>query len=260
MIDKDYQEVLSYMFEGVYVVNTDREIVFWNTGSEQITGYNKEDVIGHYCHDNILQHVSQDGTQLCFGGCPLTHTLNTGEIMVTDVFLHHKEGHRIPVTVKSIPVYGKDNKIVAAIEVFTDTRYRKDTYEENRKLKALITRDDLTGIANRRYLDFHLNNMKTEAEQFDSGFGILFCDIDNFKKVNDTYGHNVGDEILKLVSMTLRSNIRGEDMVGRWGGEEFIVVVKTNSVDELGIVAEKLRLLVSQSSYDLDKSKITTTF
>ena len=255
MIEKDYREVLSYMFEGVYVVDTNRKIIFWNSGSEQITGYSAEEVINHHCHNNILRHVTEDGTQLCFGGCPLHHTLKTGEIQIADVFLHHKKGHRVPVTVKSIPVYDEEKNIVAAIEVFTDSRYKKVTYEENRRLKELLTHDDLTRIYNRRYLDFHLKNSKVEAEQFDSTFGILFFDIDHFKVVNDTYGHNVGDEILKLVSQTLNSNFRQGDIIGRWGGEEFIAVLKVKNSMELEIVANKLRILVSESFYELENSK-----
>ncbi len=255
MIKKDFHEVLSYMYEGVYVVDTHRKILFWNSGSEQITGYKSSEVINKFCHDNILKHVTEDGTQLCFGGCPLHHTLKTGEVMEADVFLHHKEGHRVPVTVKSIPVYDDEQNIVAAIEVFTDSRYKKETFDENRRLKELLTIDELTGMSNRRYIDFHLNNIKRESEEFDLEFGILFIDIDHFKEVNDTYGHIVGDEILKLVSQTLISNIREGDKVGRWGGEEFIAVLRVPSDLELKRIAKKLRLLVSESFYRLEDKK-----
>ncbi len=129
------------------------------------------------------------------------------------------------------------------------------TYTENRKLKDILTCDELTGIANRRYIDFYLNNIYNEYEKFNSLFGILFFDIDHFKNVNDTYGHLIGDEILKIVSKTLKDNIRGDDLIGRWGGEEFIAVIKVESKEELNIIAEKLRMLVSKSSYMLEQSK-----
>ena len=255
MIDYEYKEVLSYMYEGVYVVDKERRIVFWNYGSEQITGYTSEEVVNKFCYDNILQHVTEEGVQLCFGGCPLHHTLKTGEVMEADVFLHHKDGHRVPVTVKSIPIYDEDKNIVAAIEVFTDTRYKKATYDENRRLKELLTIDELTGISNRRYLDFHLKNVINEANEFELNFGILFIDIDKFKSINDTYGHSIGDEILKLVSQTLSANVRGDDKIGRWGGEEFIAVLRLPNQNALLRMAEKLRLLVSESFYILENDK-----
>ena len=255
MENKDYNEILSYMYEGVYVVDKQRKIIFWNSGSEQITGYKKEEVINSYCHANILQHVTADGTQLCFNGCPLNSTLATGKVRETDVFLHHKDGHRVPVTVKSIPVFDNDENIVAAIEVFTDSRYKQSTYEENRRLKDLLTTDELTGISNRRHLDFYLSNIIAESVEFNTSFGILFFDIDHFKNVNDTYGHNVGDEVLKLVSRTIKSSLRLEDKVGRWGGEEFIALIKTDNKKELTTIAEKLRLLVEYSYYQTEDNK-----
>ncbi len=260
MMTKEYEEILSYLYEGVYVVDANRKIIFWNRGSEKITGYKSSEVINHFCHDNILQHVTSDGTQLCFGGCPLHDTLLTGNINEADVFLHHKDGHRVPVTVKAIPVYDANNNIVAAIEVFTDTRYRQAAYEENRKLKELLITDELTKISNRRYLEFFLKNFISEAKEFDLKFGILFLDIDFFKKVNDMYGHNVGDEILKLISQTLKANVRGEDKIGRWGGEEFIAILKVDNRSELEVIANKLCLLVANSFYtNEDSEKLSVT-
>lgn len=255
MKDESYQDLLSYLYEGVYVVDKNRKIIFWNTGSEQITGYSSDEVVNSMCYNNILQHVTEDGKNLCFDGCPLHHTLDTGEVQEAEVYLHHKEGHRIPVKVKSIPVYDAEENVIAAIEVFTDERFRQETYSENRKLKEMLITDPLTQISNRRYLDFHLSSSKSESDEFQTTFGLLFFDIDNFKEVNDIYGHDIGDEILKLTSKTIQSNVRGNDKIGRWGGEEFLAVIKIDHVEALEKIANKLRLLVSKSSYKLEDGK-----
>ncbi len=147
-----------------------------------------------------------------------------------------------------------DNKISGILEI-EGIKMNLSIYEERRKLSDLLTQDKLTGISNRRYLDFHLHNMKEEFEKFDSSFGILFFDIDHFKNVNDIHGHEIGDEILKLVSQILESNIRNEDLIGRWGGEEFIAVMKVSDKIELKNVAEKLRVLILSSPYKLDDFK-----
>jgi len=253
-MEQEYNKFLKYLYEGVYVVDKNRKIIFWNEGSEAITGYSKEEVVNNNCYNNILRHVDENGKQLCFDGCPLQNTLNTGNINEANVFLHHKEGHRVPVSVKSLPIYDGD-EIVASVEVFTDMNYRKDTYKENRKLKRELSTDQLTQIPNRRYLDFHLENLLNEYKQFEKVFGILFVDIDHFKNVNDTYGHNIGDEVLKLVSNTLKLNIRTNDKVGRWGGEEFIAIIKVDNNELLQQVADKIRILVSASSYRLEDGK-----
>jgi len=258
-MENDFKDLLSFFFEGIYIVDINRKIIFWNSGSERITGYKAEEVMNEHCFNNILRHVTQDGTALCFGGCPLHHTIQTGEINEADVFLHHKDGHRVPVTVKSLPLRDDKDVIIGAIEVFTDNRVFEGIVKENRDLKELISMDSLTQIPNRRYLDFYLENLVKEVEQFDIKFGILFFDIDDFKHVNDTYGHNIGDEILKMVSMTLKSNVRGVDVIGRWGGEEFIAILKLNSTDELQIISEKLRNLVQNSFYEKNNININVT-
>ena len=94
-------DLIMHLFEGVYIVDTTRKIVFWNSGSEKITGFTAEEVVNKQCYSNILRHVTADGKELCFGGCPLHKTLDTGEVQQNQVFLHHKDGHRIPVMVKT---------------------------------------------------------------------------------------------------------------------------------------------------------------
>ena len=201
------------------------------------------------CYNNILQHVTLDGKELCFDGCPLHDTLATGKVNQADVFLHHKDGHRVPVTVKTMPLKDDKGNIVAAIEVFTDSIFKEETYSENRELKEMLIMDTLTQVPNRRYLDFHLENMKNENGQFGTKFGVLFLDIDLFKNVNDIHGHNIGDEVLKMVARTLKLNIRNDDKVGRWGGEEFIAVLTCKGNRALAVIAEKLRLLVQKSNF-----------
>ena len=161
---------------------------------------------------------------------------------------------KIQILLERINKTEADNRISGILEI-DGIKMNLSTYEEKRKLSELLTHDDLTGISNRRYLDFYLNNMKKEVEKFDSTFGILFFDIDHFKEVNDIYGHEIGDEILKLVSHTLNANIRNEDLIGRWGGEEFIAIIKVDNKFELEVIAEKLRILISDSYFKLDDSR-----
>ena len=258
-MEYEFQNLISNLFEGVYVVDQNRKIIFWNTGSERITGYKSEEVVNQHCYQNILQHVDLEGNKLCLQGCPLHATLEDGKIREANVFLHHKSGHRVPITVKTMPLRDESDKIVAAIEVFTDNRYRENVLEENRELRELLTLDALTNLPNRRYIDFYLKNIQEENEEFGTPFGILFIDIDDFKNVNDTYGHNVGDDVLRLVSNTLKSNVRNEDLVGRWGGEEMIAILKLSKKESLFKISEKLRMLVESSYMTLNEEKLSVT-
>ncbi|MFH5881886.1 diguanylate cyclase [Liberiplasma polymorphum] len=249
------ENLIPYLYEGVYVVDKKRKIIFWNEGSERITGYTSDEVTNSFCYHNILQHIDETGKQLCFNGCPLQKTLKDGVINEARVYLKHKDGYRVPVMVKSLPIYDEKQNIVAAIEVFTDERFQKQIYHENQELKDKLRIDPLTQIANRHFFDFQLSKKLEEAKMFANPFGILVIDIDHFKQVNDTYGHLVGDEILKIVAKSLTSNTEKTDLVSRWGGEEFIVILDVTSTDDLLKVAERLRLVVAASSYQFENGK-----
>jgi diguanylate cyclase (GGDEF)-like protein len=152
------------------------------------------------------------------------------------------------------------NKELTEILDMDGIKINMASYGDKRKLNDLLIRDELTKVYNRKYLDFQIKNIMKEAIEFNSTFGILFFDIDHFKNVNDTYGHNIGDEVLKMVSSTINSNIRNIDILGRWGGEEFIAIVRVDKIDELKMIAEKLRIKVSESTYLIDsKRKISVT-
>lgn len=258
MVDNEYKKLLANVFEGVYIVNPDRQILFWNKGSGNITGYNSSEIVGTHCFNNILDHVDADGRHLCHDGCPLHRTLRTGDELEAEVFLRHKQGHRVPVKVRTMPITDTKGEVVAAVEVFSDNNYREDLLVENRRLQELSITDPLTGLYNRRYMEFQLQSSIDEADVFQRPFGVLFIDIDHFKRVNDAYGHQVGDEVLKLVASTINSNIRKVDCFGRWGGEEFILIVRGVQPQHLMKVAEKHRVLVENSQLIDSKGRTIT--
>ena len=107
--------------------------------------------------------------------------------------------------------------------------------------------DRLTGVANRRYCEIYLQARMEEFRRLRWPLGIVFFDIDDFKNVNDRHSHRVGDLVLKTVARTLRHNIRAIDLVGRWGGEEFLVILRSTDLRNLKLIAGKLRVLVERS-------------
>ena len=115
------------------------------------------------------------------------------------------------------------------------------------ELKVLAYYDELTGLPNRRYLDSILESRFLEFENLNLSFGLLFMDIDNFRNFNNTYGHDIGDKVLKVVANTFVSAIRKTDFIGRWGGEEFIGIFPMANKAELEIIGEKIRALVEKS-------------
>jgi diguanylate cyclase (GGDEF)-like protein len=114
----------------------------------------------------------------------------------------------------------------------------------NERLEELSLRDALTGLHNRRYLDAQLGKLHLEAQGAAQPFAVLISDIDNFKQVNDSFSHLIGDQVLKTVAQLLVNQVRASDLVVRYGGEEFVLVVTQVTLEQALMVAEKLRATV----------------
>jgi len=186
-------DLLPNLFEGVYFVDNKREITSWNKGAEEITGFLANEVINKRCYDNILNHVDENGIALCFQGCPLQATMNDGILREKDVYLQHKNGYRIPVTVRVIPLYNDDNEITGAMEFFNKNRNDKILLNKIEKYRKESNEDQLTKLPNRRYTEAMVESKIREFRTINIPFGIAFLDIDDFKNVNDTFGHDIGD-------------------------------------------------------------------
>lgn len=257
--DTFYKDLLDNLYDGIYFVDVNRKITYWNSSANRISGYSGEEMVGHFCFDNILNHVDQNGKCLCTDGCPLQQTIMDGTQQENLVFLRHKDGHRIPVKVRTSPIRNRDGEITGAVEVFSDHTEYQYTIARINQLEVEVHRDALTGLFNRAYLEKQLVASIKDFEYFEIPFGILFFDIDHFKKVNDTYGHATGDEVIKMLSHTLKHNLRDSDIVARWGGEEFIVLIKNVDKYILVSIAEKLRNLIEKSMIKLEDNYLSVT-
>jgi len=122
----------------------------------------------------------------------------------------------------------------------------RSTYEIS--LSMALT-DSLTGLYNRRYLEVHLQKLLQKGHESRKSLAVLLLDIDHFKKVNDTYGHNVGDEILKIFGDRLKDKLRSFDLVARLGGEEFVVILPDVSEQRAHLVAERLRASIIEQPF-----------
>lgn len=183
-------------------------------------------------------------------------TMADGVPRSSDVWLHHKSGQRVPVSVRTAPIRDGVGEIIGAIEFFTDGSRLEASEEQISKLKALALSDPLTGLPNRRFAELTLSGRLAEVEHHHRTLGAVFADIDRFKAVNDSYGHDVGDEVLsdgvlKMVASTLSRNVRHGDAATRFGGEEFVLVLPDADPAEVRALAERLCMLVRRSSIDL---------
>jgi diguanylate cyclase (GGDEF)-like protein/PAS domain S-box-containing protein len=253
------EKVIEDTHEGVYFVNRDRKITSWNDGAEQLTGFTAAEAVGRRCFDNFLGHVDEIGRPLCVTGCPLASVMRDGQPRTVELFLQHKLGHRVPVTVRALPVRNARGNIVGAVELFSHKTSNNIVEKRVTELEHLAFRDGLTALPNRRFLEMKVEQALQEHQRFGRLYGLLMFDLDHFKKINDNHGHDVGDAMLKAVAKTLVQGQRPIDIIGRWGGEEFLVLMPDLDAVALGDLAERCRTLVAQSSVITGTSRVAVT-
>ena len=127
------------------------------------------------------------------------------------------------------------------------------------KVEELSNIDGLTGLYNRRYFQLTIDRMVGESSRTGTPLSIIMLDIDHFKKVNDSYGHKAGDDVIRFLSRTIKNNIRKVDIAARYGGEEFVVLLHNTNVEGAARLAEKIRILVQDASINADGSQLNIT-
>jgi diguanylate cyclase (GGDEF)-like protein/PAS domain S-box-containing protein len=259
VFDQNLQQVFNDLHDGLYCVDKNRVITYWNRAAEHISGFSSAEVVGRSCSDNILTHVDEFGVSLCHDMCPLAATLEDGVAREDQVYMHHKDGHRIPVSVRVSTVKNAAGEVIGGIELFSDISNFQANELRIKELEQLALLDNLTQLANRHYLDREFVSKLEEFQRYNVPFGVLLLDLDNFKRVNDTYGHDVGDEVLKCVASTLIATSRPFDLYGRWGGEEFLGLIRNVSFKELEIVAERVRAMIANSYVMHENKKLSVT-
>ena len=239
--------IVENMADGVYYVDTERTITYWNRGAQQISGYSSAEMLGRHCYDNILAHVDEHGQSMCHSLCPLAATMLDGEPREASLWLRHLSGHRKPVRLRTAPVHDAAGNIVGGVEVFSDATAALQAAEDADRARRDALTDELTGLPNRRMFDAALNGRLENLSRYGWAFGLLIADIDHFKQVNDRHGHAFGDAVLECVAATLQGAVRAGDIVARWGGEEFAVLVEASDDAGLRETAERIRMLVAES-------------
>jgi PAS domain S-box-containing protein len=210
-----YKSSLDRLYDGVYYVDQNRKIKYWNKAAERLTGYKSSEVVGKRCSD-ILTHIDDKGVNFCKGPCPLAKTTVDGRAREADLYLLHKDGHRVPVSIRMAPIRDSSGQIAGAVQIFSDKSPVVTVRQKLEQCEKMALLDPLTNSPNRRYIKMNLNSRLDEMSRYSRTFGVLFIDIDHFKKVNDIHGHDVGDEILKMIAKTFKTFRRLHNRTTQW--------------------------------------------
>ena len=147
---------------------------------------------------------------------------------------------------------GEDALLAAIVDITAQRQTREDLLQQ-------ATHDPLTGVFNRRHVEDVLRKEVVRAERHARPLAVAMMDADHFKNINDTYGHQTGDEVLREISERCRKTLRSNDVLGRYGGEEFVIVFPETNIGEAAVVAERLRAAIAQDPIQVGDKTLAAT-
>lgn len=239
--------LLDNLLEGAYILNINRNITYWNKTAEKITGYLAEEVIGKGCKDNILVHIDEYGESLCNSSCPASKALQDSMITEANVYLHHKGGFRVPVTVRVVPIKNKQNEVIGIMEFFATINSNLMDKEKINELVKLSFLDDVTNLVNRRYTELKINSILNDKQYLDLSHSILIFDINNIKNINEDFGQLIGEKVAKMVANTLICNLKQQSIISRWSDSRYFVLIAGVKKGIFLMLANKLKILLKNS-------------
>lgn len=201
------------------------------------------------------------------GGCIVDATLRSSHPSVTEKKVALSDGQEAWLEISTHPIIGKRGAVTHVIEYMRDISERKRAELEKKllidKLEQLSRTDGLTGLLNRRALMERLENEIRRTQRYNRTLSLILCDIDQFKEVNDLYGHSVGDAVLRSTASTLSDSLRKADVIGRYGGDEFMIILPETSVHHAAGLGRKLCRAFSTARLTADNGdpvRITLSF
>lgn len=234
---RENEHLLNEIIDGspvpIFVLNTDHQVTHWNRACAALNCVPAKDMIGtsnqwkafYDAKRPVMADLVVDGhgeqVPEYYQGTCKNSPLVKGAWEATAHFPHFQSGPKW-LYFTAVPLYGLDGHIVGAVETLQDVTERKQ-YEQQLETKANF--DTLTGLANRNLLDNRLQQAIIMAKRDKQQLALLFLDLDNFKQINDTLGHTVGDQVLKALGKRIANCVREVDTVARIGGDEYVVLL-----------------------------------
>jgi diguanylate cyclase (GGDEF)-like protein/PAS domain S-box-containing protein len=240
---QEWQGLLTALGDGVFGISVDGRCTFINPAALAMLGLTEDEVLGHNTHEIFHSH-RRDGSDYPQAECPVFHTLEDGQSRHLEDWFMHSDGSMFPVTVTATPVQDQDDHN-GMVVVFRDISDHKRLETELREEAAT---DPLTQLPNRRYfLSETERHWARIARGDEAPAAVMMIDLDEFKGVNDSHGHEAGDEVLRHLATLTRDMLRRSDLVGRLGGEEFAVLQVGATEEEAMQLAERMRQRIEAS-------------
>lgn len=236
-----------FLHEGVITTDAAGKILLMNKSAENLTGWSSEEAYDkEFAEVFHLRHAAARESTIN----PVKEVLETGKLShaPADIVLIDKNGTERYIAGTCVPVIEKSRAVTGVIINFRDIT---TAWQEQKHKEYLSHRDVLTGAFNRFFFQKRIEEEISWSERYQEPLSMMMLDLDYFKRINDTWGHPVGDLVLKELAQLIRGLIRKTDFLVRLGGEEFIIVMPQTNGDDVARAAEKIRILLEQHRYPI---------
>jgi diguanylate cyclase (GGDEF)-like protein/PAS domain S-box-containing protein len=234
---------LESLGEGVLCTDEEARITYLNPEAERMTGWSRSSAQGKPI-EQVFQLINRETDQPLPNAVRLVIEKKKHLARQGDSVLLRPDGYCLAVEDSVAPILDSNKKLTGAVVTFRDVT---KTRAMEQKMAHLAQHDYLTGLPNRMLLNDRLTQAVAYAKRRKTGLGVLFCDLDNFKHINDSLGHFVGDKLLQSVAQRLTRQVRASDTVSRHGGDEFVILLLEDDLSEnAALTAEKILLALSQ--------------
>lgn len=258
---------------GLYVVNRDHKVLFWNDGIERLTGFHSQDIVGRLWNetatapanqnDALAARQAQSTTQrLADPGAIIESTLREGKPVVADISLVHKSGHRLRLRMHSVPVRDTSGTIIGAAQSFEEPQNVSDWDERHSKLRAAGCLDPDTGLLNQKFIEFHLRESLAGFNEHKLPFSIVCVQVDQLEHLRRRYGAAAMALVQRAVAKTLETSLRPTDFIGRLGQQQFLAVLPECAAGEINFVTDRLAEMVAGTEIRWwgDEISVTASF
>lgn len=258
-----YLYVLESLYDGFYLVDSDLRFVVWSRGIEKLLGRSAPEMLSRTWTSRQVGYYDIRGRELADSHCPMHHVVAQGRPVSAPLMVQREDGRKLMVEVQTVPLLDTNGHLQGVVEIFRDVTRSTRRPQEFRELKMAASRDALTSVANRGELESQLATLVCDFAKDGNAepFSVIFLDVDHFKSVNDTHGHVVGDQVLIDLARLLQQETYSGELIGRYGGEEFVVLCPDTDLAQAVRRAERLRSTISRSKIGgIEDRTITSSF
>lgn len=239
--------------DAVIMIDSNGNVTHWNPAAEKMFGYSFDEIIGRNLLGLVVPSKYHNALR---DGFPTFIQSGKGALIgaITEVDAQKRDGSEFPIEISISAVKIKD--IWHAVAIVRDITIRKLADE---KLKEMASTDPLTGAYNRRRFNEVMQAELARAKRYGTTIALIIFDIDHFKRINDTFGHSAGDQVLLKLALLVSGSIRDTDIFARWGGEEFVILATNCDTQCPDSLAEKIRQMIEVYPFD-EVGKVTCSF